>query len=147
MLIPIAAVSQIVEAVVRPVIRPWLRRIAPAPRKPTPLTMLAAMRQAPGEAWAGWAALVVMAAGAVLTFAYSVRIVFGGFVDGRDPRPVHGSTPGLFLPAALPIVVSVPLAFAVMVLVSRATPRRVPVGVDRFMVRLHTPETVPLDRG
>ena len=75
--------------------------------------MLAAMRQAPGEAWAGWAALVVMAAGAVLTFAYSVRIVFGGFVDGRDPRPVHGTTPGLFLPAALPIVVSVPLAFAV----------------------------------
>lgn len=46
-----------------------------------------------------------------------------------------------------PAAWSVPLAFAVMVLVSRATPRRVPVGVDRFMVRLHTPETVPLDRG
>ncbi|WP_447644626.1 hypothetical protein [Nocardioides zeae] len=46
-----------------------------------------------------------------------------------------------------PAAWSVPLAFAVMVLVSRATPRRVPLGVDRFMVRLHTPETVPLDRG
>jgi multicomponent Na+:H+ antiporter subunit A len=79
-------------------------------------SMLAAMRQAPGDAWAGWAALIVMAAGAVLTFAYSVRIVFGGFVDGTDPRPVQGTTPGLFLPAALPIVVSVPLAFAVGVL-------------------------------
>ncbi|MGM0385670.1 MAG: DUF4040 family protein [Actinomycetota bacterium] len=79
-------------------------------------SMLAAMRQAPGDAWAGWAALVVMALGAVLTFAYSVRIVFGGFVDGTDSRPVHPTSPGLLLPAALPILVSVPLAFVVGVL-------------------------------
>ncbi|HEY1135126.1 MAG TPA: cation acetate symporter [Nocardioides sp.] len=46
-----------------------------------------------------------------------------------------------------PAAWSVPLAFAVMVLVSRATAGRVPADVDRFMVRLHTPEIVPLDRG
>lgn len=48
---------------------------------------------------------------------------------------------------AQPAAWSVPLAFAVMVGVSLATRSRVPAGVDRFMVRLHTPEDVELDRG
>jgi cation/acetate symporter len=46
-----------------------------------------------------------------------------------------------------PAAWSVPLAFATMVLVSRATRDRVPPHVLRFMVRLHTPEAVALDRG
>ncbi|WP_028474722.1 cation acetate symporter [Nocardioides alkalitolerans] len=46
-----------------------------------------------------------------------------------------------------PAAWSVPLAFAVMVGVSRATPGRVPAYTDRFMVRLHTPEVLDLDRG
>ncbi|MBD8870944.1 sodium/solute symporter [Nocardioides donggukensis] len=46
-----------------------------------------------------------------------------------------------------PAAWSVPLAFATMVLVSLATRSRVPVDVRRFMVRLHTPEAVALDRG
>lgn len=46
-----------------------------------------------------------------------------------------------------PAAWSVPLAFATMVLVSRATRDRRPEGADRFMVRLHTPEALTLDRG
>lgn len=92
-------------------------------------SILAAMGQAPGEAWVGWAALVVTAVGAVLTFAYCVRIVFGGFVDGTADLPVEKPSPRLVVPAALPIVASVPLAFAVGVLdvpVGRATAAALP---------------------
>lgn len=79
-------------------------------------SILAALREAPGDAWVGWAALIVAAAGAVLTFAYSSRIVFGGFIDGTAERTIHKPSLRLLLPAALPIVASVPLAFALFVL-------------------------------
>lgn len=46
-----------------------------------------------------------------------------------------------------PAAWSVPLAFLTMIVVSLATGDRVPIGADRFMVRLHTPESVRLDRG
>jgi cation/acetate symporter len=46
-----------------------------------------------------------------------------------------------------PAAWSVPVAFAVMVLVSLATPRRIAPDVARTMVRLHTPEQVEVDRG
>jgi Na+(H+)/acetate symporter ActP len=46
-----------------------------------------------------------------------------------------------------PAAWSVPLAFAVMVGVSRLTASRVPLHTRRFMVRLHTPEALELDRG
>ena len=45
-----------------------------------------------------------------------------------------------------PAAWSVPLAFASMVLASRLTSGRVPSHTRRFMVRLHTPEAVELDR-
>jgi cation/acetate symporter len=48
---------------------------------------------------------------------------------------------------AQPAAVSVPVAFATMVLVSLGTRSRLPAHVARTMVRLHTPETVELDRG
>jgi cation/acetate symporter len=48
---------------------------------------------------------------------------------------------------AQPALCAVPLAFATMVVVSRLTRRRLPAHTSRFMVRLHTPETVQLDRG
>ncbi|MGW4425242.1 sodium/solute symporter [Streptosporangium sp. NPDC004631] len=48
---------------------------------------------------------------------------------------------------AQPAAWSVPVAFAVMVVVSLLTPGRIPPGVARIMVRLHTPETLDLDRG
>ncbi|GAA4067724.1 cation acetate symporter [Nonomuraea soli] len=46
-----------------------------------------------------------------------------------------------------PAAWTVPIAFLVMVLVSLATPGRVPKGVATIMVRLHTPENLRLDRG
>jgi Na+(H+)/acetate symporter ActP len=48
---------------------------------------------------------------------------------------------------AQPAAVTVPAAFVTMVLVSLATRSRMPAHVARTMVRLHTPETVELDRG
>ena len=48
---------------------------------------------------------------------------------------------------AQPAAWAVPLAFATMVVVSRLTPHRVPAHTSQLMVRLHTPETVQLDRG
>jgi len=45
-----------------------------------------------------------------------------------------------------PAAWSVPLAFTAMVLVSRATRDRVPPHARRFLVRLHTPESVELAR-
>jgi Na+(H+)/acetate symporter ActP len=46
-----------------------------------------------------------------------------------------------------PAAWSVPLAFGAMVGVSLATRHQVPLHARRFMVRLHTPEVVPVDRG
>ena len=48
---------------------------------------------------------------------------------------------------AQPAAWTVPLAFAVMVLVSLGTRRSRPAGVGPIMVRLHTPEALDLDRG
>jgi len=45
-----------------------------------------------------------------------------------------------------PAAWSVPLAFATMVVVSRLTSARVPGHARRFLVRLHTPESVELQR-
>lgn len=46
-----------------------------------------------------------------------------------------------------PAAWTVPLALATMVVVSLLTASRVPRGAGRFLVRLHTPETLDLDRG
>ncbi len=48
---------------------------------------------------------------------------------------------------AQPAAWTVPIAFTVMISVSFLTPDRVPAGVARTMVRLHTPENLDLDRG
>jgi Na+(H+)/acetate symporter ActP len=48
---------------------------------------------------------------------------------------------------AQPAAWTVPTAFLTMVVVSLVTPHRIPAHVSRTMVRLHTPETVDLDRG
>jgi len=47
---------------------------------------------------------------------------------------------------AQPAAWSIPLALATSVVVSLATPSKVPPHVARIMVRLHTPETVDVDR-
>ena len=43
-----------------------------------------------------------------------------------------------------PALVTVPLAFLVMVLVSRRPPQRVPANVGRTLLRLHAPERLGL---
>lgn len=48
---------------------------------------------------------------------------------------------------AQPAAWTMPLAFLTMVGVSLATPRRIASGVTRTMIRLHTPESVDLNRG
>jgi cation/acetate symporter len=48
---------------------------------------------------------------------------------------------------AQPAAWTVPLAFTVMVVVSLLTPGSQPRGVTQVMVRLHTPESLDLDRG
>ena len=59
------------------------------------------------------------------------------------------STPEGWVDALMgqPAAWTVPLALTTMVAVSLLTRSRVPVHADRFLVRLHTPETVELDRG
>ncbi|TDE26874.1 hypothetical protein E1295_43610 [Nonomuraea mesophila] len=43
-------------------------------------------------------------------------------------------------PASYPALVAVPVAFAAMVMISLATPCRVPGGVGRMMATMHVPE-------
>ena len=47
---------------------------------------------------------------------------------------------------AQPAAWTVPMAFAVMIVVSLATPKSLPPNVSRTMVRLHTPEDLAVDR-
>ncbi|MGB7450293.1 MAG: DUF4040 family protein [Ornithinimicrobium sp.] len=76
-----------------------------------------AMQEAPGGEFVGWLALAGAVGGAVLTFAYCAKIVFGGFVDGKRTDIVaHEGEPLLLIPAALPIFVGLPLALGVGVL-------------------------------
>ncbi|GAB3780153.1 DUF4040 family protein [Nocardioides pacificus] len=80
-------------------------------------TILGSMLEAPGPAWVGMLALAAAGTGSVLTFAYSAKIVLGAFVDGeRELKDCHGPRAGLFLPAAAPIWVGLPLGLAVGVL-------------------------------
>lgn len=56
--------------------------------------------------------LICAAVGAILTFAYSYRYIFGGFVDGtRDVSDVREAPLSLWLPAAIPGFLSLPLGF------------------------------------
>ena len=72
--------------------------------------MLEAFEQAP-LSHAGVVVLLAAAGvGAVLTFTYSARLVLGAFVDGpRDMSEVREAPVSLWLPAALPGVLSLPI--------------------------------------
>ncbi|MEL4212668.1 DUF4040 family protein [Corynebacterium bovis] len=61
-----------------------------------------------------WVVVLLVAAtgGAVATFLYSARYVFGTFIDGRrDMSHVHEASPLFWVPAALPGVLSLPAVF------------------------------------
>jgi cation/acetate symporter len=67
----------------------------------------------------------------------AVLLTVSGTVDGGWPATL----------LAQPAAWTVPVAFAVMVLVSLGTRGSRPAGIGRIMVRLHAPETLDLDRG
>ncbi|GHD04898.1 DUF4040 family protein [Zhihengliuella salsuginis] len=74
--------------------------------------IFAALLETPGGPALGYLALAAGAAAAVLTFAYCVKITFGGFVDGTSDRPIEKTDPWLLATAALPILVSVAAVFS-----------------------------------
>lgn len=86
--------------------------------------ILAATLDLPGSSLWPWLVFALTAASAVLTIAYSVRIVFGTFVDGPDEhREVQPTDPWLLGFAALPILATaflVPVVGLLDVPVSRA---------------------------
>jgi cation/acetate symporter len=81
--------------------------------------------------------------------AIAGMLVGGGSAGGSVLATLLGVGPEGWAGALLaqPAAWTVPLAFLTMVAGSLATPRRVPKHAARTMVRLHTPESVQLDRG
>jgi Na+(H+)/acetate symporter ActP len=79
-----------------------------------------------------------------------VGLAAGGLASGSAVMVTMLSGTGTGWSGALlsqPAAWSVPLGFAVMIVVSLLTPGRVAPNVARTMVRLHTPEPVAVDRG
>ncbi|SNT55073.1 Sodium:solute symporter family protein [Actinomadura meyerae] len=77
-------------------------------------------------------------------------LVTGGVLAGTAVIVTIAAGPPSGLAGALlaqPAAWTVPIAFTVMILVSLCSQRRVPPGVARMMVRLHTPESLNVDRG
>ncbi|MGJ0119417.1 cation acetate symporter [Williamsia sp. MIQD14] len=77
--------------------------------------------------------------GASVAGAAVVATTFGGFDDD-----LLGGWPSVL--AGYPAALSVPLAFATMIVVSRATPARIPADVGRILTRLHAPERLGVGR-
>ncbi|MCQ9675555.1 DUF4040 family protein [Corynebacterium sp. BF-R-2] len=79
--------------------------------------MLTAFEDAPIGSAGQIVLLIVAGIGAFFTFTYSAKIVFGAFFDGpRDMSSTHEAPVRLWLPAALPGVMSVPVVFFMGVL-------------------------------
>jgi cation/acetate symporter len=79
------------------------------------------------------AGLVAGGLGSAVAIAWTVQVSApSGWVDALMGQPAAWT---------------VPLALATMVVFSRLTRARVPADAGRFLVRLHTPETLELDRG
>jgi len=81
-------------------------------------------------------ALAGVLAGGALSLTAVLITVFGGELSGW---------PGVLL--AQPAAWTVPVAFAVMIVVSRLTASRVPPNTGRTMLLLHAPESLGLGRG
>lgn len=74
--------------------------------------MLTAFQEAPLGNTGVIMLLIAATVGAVFTFTYSARLVFGAFVDGpRDMSHVHEAPVSLWFPAALPGLLSLPAVF------------------------------------
>ena len=76
--------------------------------------IFASFLHGPGPQGLNWIVLGIAAFGAVLTFAYSGKILTGAFIDGDKPGPAIREGSWLTLwPAAFPIIAGLPLAFVV----------------------------------
>ncbi len=74
--------------------------------------MLTAFQEAPFSQAGVWVLLAVAGIGALATFMYSARYVFGAFVDGKtDESETREAPVSLWLPAALPGLLSLPAVF------------------------------------
>lgn len=72
--------------------------------------MLDSFTEAPFPQWGIIALLIVAGLGALATFLYSARYITGAFIDGpRDCSQVKEAEPGLWIPAVLPGVLSLPV--------------------------------------
>lgn len=79
--------------------------------------MLASFEEAPIGAVGQVVLLLFAGIGAIFTMTYSARIVFDGFIDGdRDMSEVREAPASLWIPAALPGVLSLPLVLGIGVL-------------------------------
>jgi Na+(H+)/acetate symporter ActP len=83
--------------------------------------------------WLGAAAGMVVGGGLVLV-AMAVNIV-SEYTGQWAPWP-----------AVQPALISVPAAFVTVVLVSKATPRRIPEDVNRILLRMHAPDPLGFTR-
>ena len=81
-------------------------------------------------------AIAGMSVGGLLSASAVLTVMLGGSPAGW---------PGTLV--AQPALVTVPAAFATMVVVSVLTRHRLPAHLSRTLVRLHTPEDLTLDRG
>jgi cation/acetate symporter len=90
--------------------------------------------------WWPWISTVGAAAGLVVGGVTAI----GAVIVRVLLSPLHGWARALI---GQPAAWTMPLAFGTVVLVSKLTPTRVPLGTARSMVRLHTPEAVDVDRG
>ena len=79
-------------------------------------TILTAVLEHPAGTGVGIAALIMAGLGAILTFSYSAKILFGAFIFGERDIPIHPTPVMLLLPAALPIVASAALVFMLPVM-------------------------------
>ncbi|AKK04549.1 Na(+)/H(+) antiporter subunit A [Corynebacterium mustelae] len=93
--------------------------------------MLTAFTEAPISAFGIALLLAAATIGAIFTFTYSVRIVADGFVDGdRDMSQVCEAPVLLWLPAALPGFMSIPLVFALGYLDAPVSAAAAAIGED-----------------
>lgn len=99
--------------------------------------LLAALEEAPFPLWGVVVLMSVATFGAVATFLYSARYITGAFIDGpRDMSHVKEAPAALWIPAALPGVLSLPIVVFLGVLGSPFDAAVAATGVGRTETHL-----------
>ena len=96
--------------------------------------MLTAFEEAPIGSAGQWILLIVAGVAALLTFTYSAKLVFGAFIDpaenDRDFSDVEEAPVALWLPAAVPGLMAIPLGFTAGVLDGPVDAVTAAIGVE-----------------